>query len=180
MTEQRHPYSILSDMARAGRDHAVGLPAQDEAQEYWSGIAFTLGGQRYIAHMGEVSEILRVPHFTGLPGVKSWVIGVANVRGRLVPIIDLAGYLGIEAKSLVRNRRVLVVEINDMLNGIIVDSVEGLQNIRVEDYIETNQSDVPTSLQEHVAGYYQHHRMNFNLLNMHGLVSSDSFMAVAN
>lgn len=179
MTEQRHPYNILSEMAQFGRDTAVGLPAQNEAQEYWSGIAFTISGQRYIAPMGEVSEILKVPHFTALPGVKPWVIGVANVRGRLVPIIDLARYLGVESKSLMRNRRVLVIEVNDMLNGIIVDSVEGLQNIRVEDYFEETQDEVPRSLLEHVAGFYQHHRMNFNLLNMHGLVTSDSFMAVA-
>lgn len=179
MTDQTHPFTILSEMAQASRQSAVGLPAQEEAQLYWSGIGFTLGGIRFVAPMDEVNEILRVPHFTRLPGVKPWVIGVANVRGRLVPIIELADFLGVENRSISRNRRILVIEIDEMLNGLIVDSVEGLQNIPVEDFVEQNVSDIPAQLENYVSGYYQRNRNKLSVFSMHNLVTSENFVAVA-
>lgn len=179
MTGSPHPYDLLSDMSAQFRRNARGLPLQQEFKTYWTGIGFTLGGTHYVTAMDEVTEVLTVPHYTRLPGVKPWVSGVANVRGRLVPIIDLASFFGLKTRPNHRDHRILIVEYDDRLNGIVVDSVEGLQSFPVDEY----QSDIPINIAPQIApfveGHYMINSVAMNIFGVHELVSSDSFMAVA-
>jgi len=179
MTERPSPFSVLSEMAVQFRRNARGLPLQEEIKTYWTGVGFTLGGIRFVAAMDEVAEVLTVPHYTRLPGVKPWVSGVANVRGRLVPIVELGAFFGLNVRLDDRERRILVVEYDDMLNGIVVDSVEGLQSFPVDEY----QSDIPenisTDIAPYVEGHYMAGRVPMSIFGVHELVSSESFMAVA-
>ena len=90
MSAQAAPFAVLTDIARRSRAMAAGLPEQQEAVELWNGIGFVLAGERYVAPMGEVTEILHVPRYTHIPGVHPFMMGAANVRGRLLPLVDLA------------------------------------------------------------------------------------------
>jgi len=63
-----------------------------------------------------------------MPGVKPWVKGVANLRGRLLPVMDLGGFLGLPLSKARKQRRVLVVEYNDLFVGLLVDEVVGMQH----------------------------------------------------
>ncbi len=110
MSDVQTPFQLLVDIDQRCRRLAAGLPAQQEAVQSWSGIGFRMGGRFFVAPMGEVGEVLHEPRYTQLPGVKTWVKGVANVRGRLLPIMDLCGFLGTELSPLRKQRRVLVVE----------------------------------------------------------------------
>ena len=85
--------SILSDIQAATFKNAAQLPLKESAQPEWQGIGYQIGGIRLVSPMGEVAEILKVPKITALPGVKGWILGIANVRGRLMPIVDLHEYL---------------------------------------------------------------------------------------
>ena len=84
------PFEILEEIARKSIELSIGLPQQDEAVELWSGIGFLMGKHHYVAKMGTVSEILHLPRYTAVPGVKPWMRGVANVRGRLLPVMYLS------------------------------------------------------------------------------------------
>lgn len=128
-------YRILNDVAERARLHAKGLPAQIDVRHYWSGIGFQLFGQRFIAPMAEVTEMLDLPHFTSLPGVHSWLRGVANVRGRLLPMTDLGAFLGGKLEAPRRERRVLVIEQGEIFSGLIVDGVWGIQHLPVDTYV---------------------------------------------
>ena len=64
MSAQAAPFAVLTDIAERSRSLAAGLPEQQEAVELWNGIGFVLAGERYVAPMGEVTEILHVPRFT--------------------------------------------------------------------------------------------------------------------
>lgn len=136
MTGTQSPFSLLVDIASRCRAEAAGLPAQKEIVQTWSGIGFRLAGRHLVAPMGEVSEILHEPRYTLLPGVKSWVRGVANVRGRLLPIINLCGFFGQELTGTRKQRRVLVVERGELLAGLIVDEVLGMQHFPVDSFAE--------------------------------------------
>lgn len=100
MSDVQTPFQLLVDIDQRCRRLAAGLPAQQEAVQSWSGIGFRMGGRFFVAPMGEVGEVLHEPRYTQLPGVKTWVKGVANVRGRLLPIMDLCGFLGTELSPL--------------------------------------------------------------------------------
>lgn len=128
-----HPYALLKHIADRSRASASALPQQLEAVSYWRGVGFSLAGQQLIVDMNQVSEILQPPRLTKVPGVRSWVLGIANVRGRLVPVMDLAGLLGLPSKAALRSRRVLVVENGDHLSGLLVDAVLGMQQFTLEE-----------------------------------------------
>ena len=118
------PFQILLEIDQRCRALAAGLPSQQAAVQTWSGIGFRMGERLFVAPMGEVGEVLHEPRYTLLPGVKSWVKGVANVRGRLLPIMDLCGFFGNELSPLRKLRRVLVVDHQEIFAGLTVDDID--------------------------------------------------------
>lgn len=130
------PFQRLNHLAQRYRVQAAGLPSQQEAVQTWSGIGFRMGERFFVAPMGEIGEVLHEPRHTLLPGVKKWVKGVANVRGRLLPIMDLNGFLGAELSALRKKRRVLVVEHQEVFAGLTVDEVFGMQHFPVDIFSE--------------------------------------------
>jgi twitching motility protein PilI len=93
--------------------------------------------------MGEVAEVLHEPRCTLMPGVKPWVKGVANLRGRLLPVMDLGGFLGMDLSKARKQRRVLVVEFNDLFVGLLVDEVVGMQHFAQDALLTGATSGVP-------------------------------------
>jgi len=81
--------------------------------------------------------VLHEPRCTLMPGVKPWVKGVANLRGRLLPVMDLGGFLGLELSVARKQRRVLVVEYQDVFVGLLVDEVVGMQHF-AQDALSTS------------------------------------------
>ncbi|MBW5466100.1 chemotaxis protein CheW, partial [Pseudomonas aeruginosa] len=88
MSDVQTPFCLLVDIDQRCRRLAAGLPDQQEAVQSWSGIGFRMCGRFFVATMVEVGEVLNEPRYSQLPGVKTWVKGVENVRGRLLPIRD--------------------------------------------------------------------------------------------
>ena len=80
---------ILNDIALDTQRNAAALPLRETVVTEWQGLGFQIGGVRLVAHVGEIAELMLVPKLTHLPGVKNWVLGMANVRGRLIPIVDM-------------------------------------------------------------------------------------------
>ena len=128
MPDSLTAFELLFEIDQRCRALAAGLaPVQAQAGS-WSGIGFRMGEHCFVAPMGEIAEILHEPRFTLLPGVKPWVKGVANLRGQLLPIIDLCSFFGLEPSPLRKQRRVMVLEYKDVFVGLQVDEVLGMQH----------------------------------------------------
>lgn len=179
MSAEAAPFAILTDIFRRSRALSKGLPAQEEAVELWNGIGFILNGQRYVAPMGEVVEILHVPRHTHIPGVKPFMAGAANVRGRLLPLIDLAAFMNLPrgARSN-RDRRVMVVEQDDIFSGLIVDSVLGMQYFAVDSFIDDPRED-NASLRPFLRGGYLRNEELWKVFSTIELVEDERFLDVA-
>lgn len=131
------PFDVLSGLAERSRQVAVELPPKENAQTHWNGLGFSLLGQRFVAPMRDVSELLRVPVTTKLPGVKNFVVGVANVRGRLLVVLDLAMFFG-EGSAFARaQRRVLAIERGEQYFGFMIDESLGMQHFPSEAFSES-------------------------------------------
>jgi twitching motility protein PilI len=128
MVESQTAFQLLLEIDQRCRSLAAGLPSQETRQQDWTGIGFRMGEQCYVAPMGEIAEILHEPRYAVLPGVKPWIKGVANLRGRLLPIMDLCAFFGHELSPLRKQRRVLVVEHQEVFAGLMVDEVLGMQH----------------------------------------------------
>lgn len=136
MTED-NPFKALYELAERSQQIAVELPAKENAQKHWNGLGFSLIGQRFVVPMAEVGELLRVPQTTKLPGVKHFVIGVANVRGRLLVVLDLAGFFGEASRFARPQRRILAFDTDEQYYGFMVDESLGMQHFQSEAYTET-------------------------------------------
>jgi len=179
MSAQAAPFAVLTDIARRSRSMAAGLPEQEEAVELWNGIGFILAGERYVAPMGEVTEILHVPRFTHIPGVRPFLLGAANVRGRLLPLVDLANFFDIPRSSRnARERRVLVVEQGDVFSGLVVDTVLGMQYF-AKDSFRASTNGVPENVQPFVNGGYERNDEIWKVFSAATLVEDERFLDVA-
>ena len=147
------PFNLLSRLAKKARDTAIELPAAQATQSHATGLGFNLLGQRFVASMDEVSELMRVPQATRVPGVKNFVLGVGNVRGRLMTVLDLALFFGEVSKLPRAQRRVLAVEDEENLIGFMIDDSFGMQHFPSDTYLE-EADDVPEMFRNFVSGAY--------------------------
>lgn len=174
---QRSPFHVLFEIEQRCRMLAASLPAQEETIRTWSGIGFRIGNVHLVAPMGEVGEILHEPGLTALPGVKPWVRGVANVRGRLLPVLDLPGYFGVAGNSTRKQRRVLVIERGDIFVGLIVDEVFGMQHFPVTTYSEKT-AGVADTLRPFINGQFNRDHA-WLVFSPHALAADEGFLAVS-
>ena len=127
------PFNTLRDVEKRSLIHAVGLPEQALAQGTWSGIAFQVADLNLVSEISDIVEILTVPSLTVVPGAKDWVMGVANVRGTLVPVIAFRLFLGGGRTTHTKYSRVLVVQQSGGVVGLLIDEVQGQRHFLVED-----------------------------------------------
>lgn len=171
-------YEALLNLAGQARQHAKGLPAQLDITPHWSGIGFQLLGRHFVAPMGEVVEMLEVPPYTHLPGVHEWVRGVANVRGRLLPLCDLALFFGEKLTASRKRQRVLVLEQGDLYTGLLVDQVMGMQHFPVDCFNGQPVLDKPV-LAPYIEGAYEHNNVSWLVFKPLQLVQDAGFMNAA-
>lgn len=96
-------------------------------------ITFHLGNQSFGLDIMAIREIRAWSPTTRLPHVPSYVAGVVNLRGTVLPVIDLAARLGWEPTSPTDRHVIIVAQINNQLRGLIVDAVSDIVTAQDED-----------------------------------------------
>ena len=180
MSSQQVAYQTLVDLSVESRKSARGLPAQLDIKQHWSGIGFELMGERYVVAMGEISEMLEVPAFTRLPGVRPWVRGVSNVRGRLLPLFDMGLYLGGRLSSQRKLHRVLILENESLYSGLIVDRVFGMQHFPVDTFVSDYEQKNDAAAALYSEGAYIHNDQPWMVFNTELLAKDTRFFEVSN
>jgi purine-binding chemotaxis protein CheW len=103
--------------------------ANDEEQL----VAFRLNGERYGIPISAVHEIIRATEITHVPNTSPSVLGVFNLRGKIVPVIDLRMRLTLPVTEQTRSTRIVVVESEQGIVGMMVDAVEEVMRMRTGD-----------------------------------------------
>ncbi|MFT5082625.1 MAG: twitching motility protein PilI [Lentisphaeria bacterium] len=147
-------FEALANLAELSRGAARGLPSQQDVAQRWSGVGFSCMGYHFVVPMGQVAELMEVPPATRLPGVQPWVVGLANVRGRLLPLFDLARFMGGQVSSQKKAHRVLVLETETLYSGLIVDRAFGMQHF-VSDTFDDFKGQLPSGLSHYLNGAYR-------------------------
>ena len=88
------PFELLQELELRTNRAATGRGVQAGAGDEWVGVAFQLGEYQFVTDRSDIREILMLTGVTRVPGSKAWVRGLANIRGQLLPIIDLNAFLG--------------------------------------------------------------------------------------
>lgn len=172
------PLERLVQLERLCLEFASGLPQQQQVEEDWLGIGFRLGDLQLVAPLGEVSEILTPPSLSQVPRTRAWVCGIANVRGNLMPIMDLQGYLYDRSASLNRRSRILVVNHNGVYSGLVVDAVLGLRHFRDEQRCD----ELPghdARIHEYMVHGFRDGEEHWGVFSMHRLAETPRFLKAA-
>ena len=94
-------------------------------------VVFTLGSEEYALPIRQVHEIIRYTEPRSVAAESGWVRGVISLRGKIVPVYDLAARLGLEAEERAEGGKIVIVETATDMAGVIVDDVEEV--LTVED-----------------------------------------------
>jgi purine-binding chemotaxis protein CheW len=96
-------------------------------------VVFMLGGEEFGVDIAQVREIIRVPAITRMPNAPAFVEGVINLRGKVTPVMDLRGRLGMKASQADDGMRIVIVELGKDSIGMIVDSVSEVRRLSSSD-----------------------------------------------
>jgi purine-binding chemotaxis protein CheW len=92
-------------------------------------VTFSIGEEEFGVEILKVQEINRMMEITRVPKAPDFVEGVINLRGRVIPVIDLRKRFGLESKVHDKDTRIIVIEINKMIVGFVVDAVSEVLRI---------------------------------------------------
>jgi twitching motility protein PilI len=173
-----NPVAILREIEDCCRGCEVGLPRKADVSNNWAGIAFRLGSVNLLAQMDDVVEVLEFPEFSIVPLTQPWVRGIANIRGNLLPILDLNAYLGNEMPRVTNKTRVLVIDFNGVYSGLVVDEVLGLKNFMDEEMI-TGDAGVDEKFRPYINSTFRHGGQVWGVFSLQSLAESPLYMQAA-
>jgi purine-binding chemotaxis protein CheW len=100
-------------------------------------LTFFLAGEEYGIEILKVHEIIGVMPITRVPRTPEVVRGVINLRGKVIPIVDLRRRFGLEPADETEETCIIVVQVRGVQTGVVVDSVSEVMDIRSEDVEDT-------------------------------------------
>jgi len=173
------PFELLAELERRGRAVSAQVSQEGAAGREWVGVALRMAGDLYLVAREETREVLGVPAvMTRVPGAKSWIKGLANVRGQLLPIVDLRQFLGSGVTPVTRNTRVLVVNHRDIPAGLLVDEVLGFRRFAEGEF----SGDAPPTVarcERYLAGAFRRASEQWPVLNLRSVLESTAFTEAA-
>ncbi|HEY7963603.1 MAG TPA: chemotaxis protein CheW [Steroidobacteraceae bacterium] len=173
------PFELLAELERRGRAVSAQLNQEASAGREWVGVALRMAGDLYLVAREETREVLGMPSSTTrVPGAKSWVKGLANVRGQLLPIIDLRQFLGSGVTPITRNTRIVVVNHREIPAGLLVDEVLGFRRFAEGEF----SGDAPPTVarcERYLAGAFRRAHEQWPVLSLRQVLESPSFAEAA-
>jgi len=107
------------------RDRAIALARPPETTQSASGalevLEFRLATERYAVESSYVEAVHRLKDLTPLPRTPAFILGVVNIHGRIVPVIDLKKFFGLPEQGLTDLHRIILIQGNDMELGLLAD-----------------------------------------------------------
>ena len=173
------PFELLKELEKRSRAVTAGAVLETTVGRDWVGVAFRMGGETFLVAREETREVLGYPAaVTRIPGAKIWVKGLANVRGQLLPMLDLRQFLGSGATTAGRNTRVVVVNHRDIPAGLMVDEVLGFRRF-AEDEFSAEAPPTMIRCDSYLAGAFRRGGEVWPVLSLKSLVESQSFLQAA-
>jgi purine-binding chemotaxis protein CheW len=96
-------------------------------------VTFRLDGETYGINVMQVQEVLRVTEIAPVPGAPEYVLGIINLRGNVVTVIDTRERLGLSSKEVDDSTRIVIIEADKQVVGILVDSVAEVVDLRMSE-----------------------------------------------
>ncbi len=171
------PYELLRQLDARCRKNSSGLPVASGISEDWLGIGFAINDLPLLVKMEDITEILPVPATIRVPGVKPWVLGLANIRGNLMPVLDMNGYLYDKPSKIRKESRILIISRQALVAGLLVDEVFGLRRFKPEEHRREVAPDTGT-LGDYLSGIFVDQVRSWNVFSVEKLTRAEQFLRV--
>lgn len=141
-------------------------------------VSFRLGSEEYGVHIMKVQEIIRIQEITRVPQMLSFIEGVINLRGNVIPVIDLRKRFEMEARPHDDDTRIVIVNVAGRVLGVVVDQV--LEVLR----ISSDQIDPPPPIiaglgKEYLQGVGKLNERLLILLDLDRVLSAEEFQRLS-
>jgi twitching motility protein PilI len=173
------PFALLQEMDRRCRAGGGAAFAPPEQKPEWRGVLFRIGDQVLAVAESEISEMLTWPTLTRVPWVLPWLRGVANVRGELLPLVDMSLFLGGASISQSKQARVLVMRHRLLHAGLLVHEVLGLRRFLVETFERSIPADLGPEAGACITGSYAHEGRRYGVFSVQLLAELPQFLRAA-
>ena len=172
------PIALLRDIERRAEGESTGPLDAQTSGDVWRGIGFSVADRRLVTSMADISEVMHCPTLARVPGAKLWLMGVANRRGSLLPVVNLHGFLLGQPAALDRESRILVVEQDEILSGLAVEEVFGVKHFLGEQR-QAHATASEDWLSPYVVGSFDVADETWEVFDVHALIAAPAFMQVA-
>lgn len=173
------PFELLRELERLARVALSGQGRDAANEREWVGVAFRMSAENFLVARDETREVLGFPPVvTRVPGAKPWIRGLANVRGQLLPIVDLRAFLGGGVTNISRGSRVLVANHREVPAGLLVDEVQGFRRFADNEFGAT----VPPTIvrcERYLAGAFRRGADSWPVFSLRSLLESPEFLEAA-
>lgn len=109
--------------------------AQKEALKTIRVLSFRLGTERYCINITDAKEVFRPLSITRIPNTPAFIVGITNIHGVAIPLIDIRYFLGLQQKEGLSGGKIIVTDIGNNIVGMVVDGVDEALDI-AEDSIQ--------------------------------------------
>lgn len=173
------PFELLKEIERrslqahSGKSDGGAIPAE------WVGVGFRIGEEQFVASREQVREVLMLPEaMTRVPGARRWVLGIANLRGHLLPLVDVKLLLGSGRTTLRRSTRVISVNHREVPAGLVVDEVLGFRRFMDHEFTSKWPQTI-VRCDRFLSGAYQRNEETWPAFNLVDFVESNLFLQAA-
>ena len=111
----------------------MNQPAQATNDSILRYVTFRLEEEVYGINVMQVQEVLRVTEIAPVPGAPDYVLGIINLRGNVVTVVDTRERLGLGSKEMEESTRIVIIEADKMVVGILVDAVAEVVDLRASE-----------------------------------------------
>ena len=146
---------------------------QKQAPEVFRWVTFRLAEEIYGINVMQVQEVLRMTDVAPVPGAPHFVMGIINLRGNVVTVLDTRKLLDLATSDITDSSRIMIIESGKVTVGLLVDSVAEVVNISAADI------DPPPAVgneegSRYIHGIYSTDEQILILIDLHKLISEDS------
>jgi len=135
-------------------------------------VTFYLGDEKYGINVMQVQEVLRYSEIAPVPGAPNYVLGIINLRGNVVTVIDTRNRFGLPSKETDDASRVVIIETENHIIGILVDSVAEVVELKASE-IETAPNVGNEDSSKYIQGVTSRENELLILVDLNKLLSED-------
>lgn len=170
-----HPFDILLQLNQRIRARIPVAAVSAQLSDIRGRLAVRLSSWNLLFSMDDVAEIVPLPRITRVPGVKRWLLGIANLRGKVISVSDLRDFLTGRPTTQLPSSQAVVVRAGGWDYGLLVDEVIGMRHFSPQQRLATLDS-VEAGLRPYVTEAFMNDGQNWLAFDAAKLLADPGFL----